>query len=63
MENISEYMKISYAGKDGNFDVYIIGCNSLSIYDLNLITNYCRENKYYMVLDLLNKRILTLKLK
>lgn len=63
MENIYEPLKLKYAGKDGDLDVYMIGCYSLTRYELTLIMEYCNENQLYFLIDLTNKRILTKKLK
>lgn len=59
METIAENLKLKYAGKDGDLDVYMIGCYSLTGYELTLIIDYCRENNLYFLIDLNNKRILT----
>lgn len=61
MEKIHEPLKLKYVGKDGDMDVYKIGCHSLTGYELSLLLDYCRNNNCYMLLDLNNKRILIKK--
>lgn len=59
METIAEYLKIKHIGKDGDMEVYSIGCTALSKLDFSMILEYCRDNNIYFVLDLVNRRILT----